>query len=65
METTVALPTAEKKVVENISESTWQCPEFKVSGAFSSHMVLQRDKEIVVWGFSDTPGSTVVGSFMG
>jgi len=65
METTVALPTKEKKVVENISKSTWKCPEFKVSGAFSSHMVLQRDREIVVWGFSDTPGSTVSASFMG
>ena len=65
METTIALPTKEKKVVENISKSTWECPEFKVSGAFSSHMVLQRDKEIVVWGFSDTPGSTVSASFMG
>lgn len=65
METTVALPTTDKKVVENISKTTWQCPEFKVSGVFSSHMVLQRDKEIVVWGFSNTPGSTVSGSFMG
>ena len=26
--------------------SKWECPEFKVSGAFSSHMVLQREKPI-------------------
>ncbi len=38
---------------------------FKVSGTFSSHMVLQRETPIIVHGFSDTPGSRVAGCFMG
>ena len=38
---------------------------FKVSGTFSSHMVLQRENPITVHGFSDTPGSRVAGCFMG
>ncbi len=45
--------------------TAWQCPDFKVSGLFSSHMVLQREEPIRVWGFSDTPGSRVAGAFMG
>ncbi len=61
----IGMPTAEEKVVTDIQENTWVCPAFKVSGVFSSHMVLQRDKEIKIWGFSDTPGSRVAGGFMG
>ncbi len=45
--------------------TTWTPPAFKVSGVFSSHMVLQRDEPIRVWGFSDTPGSVVTATFMG
>ncbi len=45
--------------------AAWTPPAFKVSGAFSSHMVLQRDEPIRVWGFSDTPGSRVAGHFAG
>lgn len=45
--------------------SQWKCPEFKVSGAFSSHMVLQREKPIRVWGFSRSVGSTITAHFMG
>ncbi len=40
-----------------------QTPSFKVSGIFSSNMVLQRDMPIEIWGFSDAEGSTVSGSF--
>ena len=40
-------------------------PDFKVSGVFSSHMVLQRDVPIHIWGFSNTPGSTVTATFDG
>lgn len=62
---TPALPTNEKKTTAASSdgEHEWVCPAFKVSGVFSSHMVLQRDKPITVWGFSDTPGSQVSGCF--
>ncbi|MBQ8827653.1 MAG: hypothetical protein IJZ90_00735 [Clostridia bacterium] len=61
----MALPTNEKKKAERTGCSIWVCPVFKVSGVFSSHMVLQRDKEIVIWGFSDKAGSKVSANFMG
>lgn len=62
---TPALPTTEKTSADATVASAWICPAFKVSGVFSSHMVLQREEPICVWGFSDTPGSRVAGSFMG
>lgn len=40
-------------------------PDFKVSGVFSSHMVLQREQPIKIWGFSNAQGSTVTGTFGG
>lgn len=40
-------------------------PDFKVSGVFTSHMVLQRDNPIRIWGFSNTVGSTVTATFDG
>lgn len=42
-----------------------QRPDFKVSSVFSSHMVLQRDTPITVWGFSNTKGSVITGTFDG
>lgn len=64
METSTALPTNEKKITEK-KENSWQLPEFKVSGVFSSHMVLQRDKVIKVWGFSQSEGGAVYAEFDG
>ena len=64
VDNTPALPTEEKTTAAEAA-ATWICPDFKVSGAFSSHMVLQREKPIKVWGFSNTPGSRVAGCFMG
>lgn len=61
---TPALPTEERTVSAG-NGAVWNCPEFKLSGIFSSHMVLQRDKPIRVWGFSRHPGSAVTGEFMG
>jgi hypothetical protein len=43
MQTSTALPTNEKKISEKTADGR-TVPEFKVSGVFSSHMVLQRDK---------------------
>ncbi len=63
--TSPALPTSEKKLANENIKNTWVCPEFKVSGVFSSHMVLQREQPILIWGFSTAVGSTVKGEFMG
>ncbi len=60
---TLALPTTEETV--STAGAVWTPPAFKLSGLFSSHMVLQREENIRVWGFSDTPGSRVAGCFMG
>ncbi len=38
---------------------------YKVSGALSSYMVLQRDNYINVWGWSDDIGGILYGEFMG
>ncbi len=60
---TPALPTTDETVAT--AGTAWVPPAFKLSGLFSSHMVLQREEPIRVWGFSDTPGSRVAGCFMG
>ena len=64
MDTGTALPTNEKKTVALRSEG-WETPEFKISGVFSSDMVIQRDEEIKVWGFSKNEGGLVTGEFDG
>ena len=64
MNTNAALPTNERKT-ETIKPDGWVTPEFKISGAFSSNMVLQRDEEIKVWGFSTDEGGLVTGEFDG
>lgn len=65
MESSVALPNIRGEYVSKNLRSEWKRPEFKVSGIFSSHMVLQRDEPVLIWGFSDAPGSVVTGEFMG
>ena len=61
----VALP--ENGSVESTEKkaNAWVSPEFKVSGLFASHMVLQREKPIKIWGFSQNIGTKVAGHFMG
>ena len=64
MENKMALPGQEEKELQ-VSATCWNCPDFKVSSVFGSHMVLQRERPIGIWGFSDTPGSVITGEFMG
>lgn len=64
MNHTVELPSYYETAADKSIVSDWTCPEFKVSGVFSSHMVLQREKPIKIWGFSQSIGSTVKASFM-
>ena len=64
MENKMALPGQEEKELQ-VNAAGWSCPAFKVSGVFGSHMVLQRERPIRIWGFSDTPGSVISGDFMG
>lgn len=64
MQINAALPT-EGKTEKTGKESFFRVPEFKVSGAFGSSMVLQRDKEIKIYGFSDKDGTVVCGEFDG
>lgn len=40
-------------------------PEWKVSGIFSSHMVLQRERPVTVWGWSTHIGAAVTGCWSG
>ncbi len=65
MSNTVALPDMNKETAGGKVASAWECPVFKVSGVFSSNMVLQRDEPILIWGFSDAPGTRIKGEFMG
>ena len=59
-----ALPT--NGVVESAAAAEAQpLPEWKVSGLFSSHMVLQRDVPITVHGWSTHIGSRVTGNWDG
>ena len=67
MQSGVALPNASGEVtaVNHIAVKKYDGPEFKLSGLFAPHMVLQREKPIKIWGFSRKIGSSVTGSFMG
>ena len=65
MANTVALPDMNQSTSAQGVNPSWVCPEFKVSGVFSSNMVLQRDEPILIWGFSNAPGTKVTGEFMG
>lgn len=64
MSENVALPGAGSIKSESVNASR-QVPEFKLSGVFSSHMVLQRRRPIRIWGFSSREGQTVEGNFGG
>ena len=55
----VALPSLDGKEItkeDTALSGGYNGPELKVSGIFSSHMVLQRDKPIKIFGFSFKPG---------
>ena len=65
MENQMALPGQEQKEAQSVENALWTCPDFKVSGVFGSHMVLQRERPIRIWGFSDTPGALITGDFLG
>lgn len=65
MEQSMALPGQEEREAQSVDRALWKCPAFKVSGVFGSHMVVQRDRSIRIWGFSDTPGSQIKGEFAG
>ncbi len=48
-----------------VTAAEWVCPEFAFARIFSSHMVLQRDRCIAVWGFSRAHGTTVTVTLAG
>ena len=62
-----ALPSLSGKEIYGGNNTDCRCcgPGFKVSGIFSSHMVLQRDKPVHIFGFSSRPGSIVKGELDG
>ncbi|MBR6555798.1 MAG: hypothetical protein IKT60_00055 [Clostridia bacterium] len=61
----LALPTDNITESEAAARDPWRVPEWKVSGIFASHMVLQRDMPITVWGWCDHPGAAVCGTWDG
>lgn len=63
----MALPIVKGSVFSNRRCDTYVQSEkpFKVSGVFSSHMVLQRDKPIAIFGFSSKAGAVIRGEFDG
>ena len=52
------------KVYPEKTENTINA-DFRISGAFSDNMVIQRDKTVRIWGFSTYIGKEVVLSFNG
>lgn len=65
MENKMALPGTQEKESVLGEGAIWETPDFKVSGVFGSHMVLQRERPIRIWGFSNAPGAVITGEFMG
>ncbi len=55
------LPGSAAPARETVEAAEWILPEFAFARIFSSHMVLQRDRTITVWGFSRSHGSMVRG----
>ncbi len=51
-------------LVALVSTPDWVAAQFQPAAIFSDHMVLQRDREIPVWGVA-TPGENVVVFFNG
>ncbi len=45
-----------------VTAAEWVCPEFAFARMFTSHMVLQRDRDIFVWGFSRTHGAPITAT---
>lgn len=45
--------------VPNMDQTVRPLPEWKVSGIFSTHMVLQRNRPITIWGWSSHIGAQV------
>lgn len=60
-----ALPQNAQAQAEEETFEAEPLPEWKVSGIFSSHMVLQRERPITVWGWSSHTGAQVTGCWDG
>ncbi|MBR2950373.1 MAG: hypothetical protein IKC46_10975 [Lachnospiraceae bacterium] len=61
-----ALPTdAVVTEIKDRQETKQALPEWKVSGIFSSHMVLQQNHPVCVWGWSSHTGAAVQGFWTG
>ena len=61
-----ALPTdAVVTEIKDRQQTKQALPEWKVSGIFSSHMVLQQNHPVCVWGWSSHTGAAVQGFWTG
>ncbi len=49
----------------NAEKSIWTLPEWKISGLFSSHMVIQRNEPVKIWGWSTHFGAKVTAVWDG
>ena len=58
----LALPTDNITEAADAARDPWQVPEWKVSGIFASHMVLQREMAVPVWGTADAGEPEVASS---
>lgn len=59
----LALPTDAVTEAAAAARDPWVVPEWKVSGLFSSHMVLQRERPVSLWGWCSHPGASVHGEW--